>query len=271
MKRSATYQRAPRSPDLPATPFRFVLYFVARYRWWYLTMLAFETANAACGILIPYALSRIIKTVSAADGHSMAMVDALQGPLMLFVAFCVGELVFGRLAGGVQIRLGPRQRQNVTRQLYHYLQQHSHRYFSNNFAGSLAHRISETSMGVVQILWSIITEFWPITITLSLTVILLYRADPMLGYFSFAWAAGFVLVSFWLAKRCQPYAHKAAAAPSETTRAVRDLSLAGIRRRHPNASEHECFLRLAAILLGVDTARRVYPDAARLVDLRGPW
>ena len=57
---------------------------------------------------------------------------------------------------------------------------------------------------------------------------------------------------------------------SVTTRAVMDLSLAGIRLRHPQASERECFLRLAAILLGVETARRIYPDAAQLADLRGP-
>jgi len=57
---------------------------------------------------------------------------------------------------------------------------------------------------------------------------------------------------------------------SDTTRAVTNLSLAGIRRRHPQASERECFLRLAAILLGADTTRRVYPDAAHLTDLRGP-
>jgi hypothetical protein len=56
---------------------------------------------------------------------------------------------------------------------------------------------------------------------------------------------------------------------SDTTRAVMDLSLAGIRRRHPQASERECFLRLAAIRLGVDTTRRIYPDAAQLTDLRG--
>ena len=56
---------------------------------------------------------------------------------------------------------------------------------------------------------------------------------------------------------------------SDTTRAVMDLSLAGIRRRHPKASERECFLRLAAILLGVETTRRVYRDAAYLTDLRG--
>ena len=57
---------------------------------------------------------------------------------------------------------------------------------------------------------------------------------------------------------------------SDTTRAVMDLSRAGIRRRHPQASERECFLRLAAILIGVDTARRIYPEAAQLPDLRGP-
>jgi hypothetical protein len=57
---------------------------------------------------------------------------------------------------------------------------------------------------------------------------------------------------------------------SDTTRAVMNLSLAGIRSRHPQASERECFLRLAAIMLGVDTARRVYPDAAQLPDLLGP-
>ena len=57
---------------------------------------------------------------------------------------------------------------------------------------------------------------------------------------------------------------------SDTTRAVVELSLAGVRVRHPEATERECFLRLAAILLGVDTARRVYPEAAELPDLRGP-
>jgi hypothetical protein len=58
---------------------------------------------------------------------------------------------------------------------------------------------------------------------------------------------------------------------SDTTRAVMDLSLAGIRRRHPQASERECFLRLAAILLGVNRTRQIYPDAAHVPDLGGPW
>jgi hypothetical protein len=57
---------------------------------------------------------------------------------------------------------------------------------------------------------------------------------------------------------------------SDTTRAVTNLALAGLRHRHPHASDRECFLRLAAIRLGVDTTRRLYADAAHVTDLRGP-
>jgi hypothetical protein len=56
----------------------------------------------------------------------------------------------------------------------------------------------------------------------------------------------------------------------DATRAVTDQALAGIRHRYPHASERECFLRLAAIRLGADTVRRLYPDAVALSDLRGP-
>ncbi|MCC6207256.1 MAG: ABC transporter ATP-binding protein [Gammaproteobacteria bacterium] len=185
-------------------------------------MLAFETANATCGILIPYALARIIKSVTGAQETSMEVVAHLQGPLLLFIAFCIGELIFGRLAGAIQIRLGPRQRQAVTRAIYHYLQHHSYRYFSSNFAGALAHRISETSMGVTQTLWALITEFWPIVIVISVAVVLLFQAHAQLGWFALAWAVFFIGVSYLLARRCRPFAQVAAAARSETTGTVVD-------------------------------------------------
>lgn len=53
-------------------------------------------------------------------------------------------------------------------------------------------------------------------------------------------------------------------AGSELTRAVQQLSLAGIRLRHPEASEKECRLRLAILTLGRRLAHQVYPEAARL-------
>lgn len=204
-------------PALPDTTFRFILHFVGQFRGWYLAMLVFEAANAGCNILIPYALSRIIDGATKAQGQMESLLTTLQAPLLLFVLLSLGEVIFARISGGIQVRVGPRQRQNVTRQLYHYLQHHSHQYLTANFAGALAHRITETAAGVTQTIWSIIIEFWPIAILLTVSVLLLWTAHPQLAGFASVWACLFILFSWILAKRCQPFAHGAAAARSETT------------------------------------------------------
>jgi len=51
----------------------------------------------------------------------------------------------------------------------------------------------------------------------------------------------------------------------EISLAVEELSLAGIRRRHPAASERECLLRLALLKLGPELACKVYPEVADLL------
>jgi hypothetical protein len=55
------------------------------------------------------------------------------------------------------------------------------------------------------------------------------------------------------------------AAVTEISRAAEMLSLAGIRLRHPGASDRECLLRLAVLKLGPSLACQVYPDAAELI------
>ena len=50
------------------------------------------------------------------------------------------------------------------------------------------------------------------------------------------------------------------------TRTAQALALAGIRHRHPGASERECFLRLAVLKLGGEATLRLYPDAAALLE-----
>ncbi len=50
------------------------------------------------------------------------------------------------------------------------------------------------------------------------------------------------------------------------SRAAQELALAGIRKRHPHASEPECQLRLALLKLGPRLAVRAYPEAADLLD-----
>lgn len=50
----------------------------------------------------------------------------------------------------------------------------------------------------------------------------------------------------------------------QASRSVRVLSLAGILRRHPAASERECLLRYARLTLGRRLATMAYPEADKL-------
>jgi hypothetical protein len=45
---------------------------------------------------------------------------------------------------------------------------------------------------------------------------------------------------------------------------VRDLALAGVRARFPNAGPREQFLRLAIVTLGLELAQAAYPEIAKL-------
>ncbi|WP_243713790.1 ABC transporter ATP-binding protein [Nostoc sp. 106C] len=219
---SQSFQRAADAPQLPATPFRFICYFVNQFRWWYVAAVILEVIHATCGIMLPYAIGEIIRSVTRSPGDSKLIFDAVKQPLMLFVALSVGEVIFGRSSGLLQTILHPIHRQHIVRSLYAYLQHHSHRYLSSSFAGALAHRISETSLGVTQTMQMMITEFMPVIIVYTIATIVLYRAYPPLAALVGVWAVLFISISFWLATRCRIYSRRAAAKRSETTGIIVD-------------------------------------------------
>jgi len=59
-----------------------------------------------------------------------------------------------------------------------------------------------------------------------------------------------------LLRRAPPW--KKFAAIDDTTRAMRELALIGLKERHPRASPEELRRRLAGLLLGEDLAERVF-------------
>jgi ATP-binding cassette, subfamily B, bacterial len=223
-------------PPLPGEPFRFILHFVWQFRVWYTVIVLAEIGAAGTAILIPYAIGQIVRNVSRvlaphADATDAVFDELIRGPLVLFCLLSLGEVVFARLGGACQIVVGPRLRRAVARDMYAYLQNHSQRFFSNHFAGALAHRISETSAGVSQTLWAVLFDFLPIFVTLSVSTLLLYQTSFALAALMLGWSLVFVLISWLLARRCQPHSRRSAAARSETNGKIVDAvsNLASVR------------------------------------------
>lgn len=208
-------------PTLASSPFRFTLQFARHFWRWYLLIVTLQVLSSACGVSVSFALGKVVGAISHGVGEARLLSDVWP-PLALFAALSVGELALGRIAGFCRVHVAPLQRTRVTAQLFAYLQHHSQRYIGSNFAGSLASRISETSMGVNMTLWALIFDVLPVIVTMSVAVIILTTASAVLAWFTLAWSVFFVVSSYLLARRCQPYSKGFSAARSETTGRIVD-------------------------------------------------
>jgi len=214
MSQTTTPPADPVPPTLPDTPFAFVRHFVGYYLPAVLAVALLEAGQSTCAILLPYAIKRIMDVVHGAAGAAEAVWAQVEGPLWFFGLLNLGIVLCSRGSGTILVMLGPALRRRIRRDLFAYLQHHSQRYFLGNFAGSLANRIAETSMGTAQVLWTLMFDFWPLTISFVVSLTLLGRVSPALAAVLGGWMALYVSVSFLLSKRCRRYARDYAAARS---------------------------------------------------------
>ncbi len=221
---------------LPSTPFRFVGFFVSNYKWWYSAILVFQILAVICTVLIPWGLGQITRAVSQGLEVDHA-VEVLRTPVLQFAALLLLEVLFTRGGTGCHIRVLPKQRRTVTHVVYAYLQQHSHRFVNNEFAGALAHRVSEVALGVNQTLSILLFDLIPLLVTLSLAVVVLSTASKVLALFMLGWSVVFLTICYYLAKSCHPLAQQYSAARSTSSGKVVDAvtNLTNIRlfARHP--------------------------------------
>ncbi len=177
-------------------------------------MVALEAAQAACSILLPYAIKQIMDAVATAQSQNISVWIQTEKALWLFVLLNLGIVLFSRASGAILVMLGPSLRRRIRRELFAYLQLHSQHYFLSNFAGSLANRISEVSMSVAHTVWTVLFDFWPLVIAFGVSLILLFSINSQLALALGLWVAIYVIISFLLAKRCRHYAREYAASRS---------------------------------------------------------
>ena len=182
----------------------------------------FEAAQAACTILLPYAVKEIIDAVTLAKQMGADIFATSTNALILFASLNLGIVLFSRASGAMLVMTGPYLRREIRKSLFSYLQHHSHRYFISHFAGSLASRIAEVSMSSMHALWTITFDFYPLIIKSVVALVILFNANGDLALVLSLWLGVYIYVSYLLAKRCREYAQDFAAARSLVTGKIVD-------------------------------------------------
>jgi len=215
----------------PKRPWGFVWHYLSLYPGWYWSIALLQIGAAMTATLMPYAIGRITGAVSEGLWDNVDLWQASLPALGLLFGLAVAQMLFARGATLCMIMVRPQQKIRIIRELFAYLQQHSPRYFSEHFAGSLAHRISEGSIGLLEITWSLVVEMLPILVVLITSLVLLTLASPWLGLGLLLWVGAYSWLAFVLSRKAQVLASSHAQARSVTTGKIVDAvgNLSSIR------------------------------------------
>ncbi|MFJ3428955.1 MULTISPECIES: ABC transporter ATP-binding protein [Pseudomonas] len=206
----------------PNRPWALVWHYIRLYPRWYWGITLLQVGAAMAATLMPYAIGRITGAVSEGAWQQGDLLQASLPALGLLFALAVVQLLCARGATLCMIMVRPLQKIRIVRDLFAWLQQHSARYFGEHFAGSLAHRINEGTIGLLEITWLLIVEMLPIVAVLVTSLVMLTLASPWLGLGLLVWVTTYTWLAYRLSLKAQKLAGKHATARSLTTGKIVD-------------------------------------------------
>jgi ATP-binding cassette subfamily B protein len=146
--------------------------------------------------LAPYVLKLIIDKVVAFEGDKSAVFGAVKPYFIIYIGLWTGIAINMRCLDWVRLKLFPTLRYDIMTKMFAYLGGHSHRYFQNNFAGSLSNKISDMQNGACNI-FSTLDEGVAQCIGLCVAIMTMLVVHPIFALILFIWALSFMLIAFF--------------------------------------------------------------------------
>ena len=174
---------------------KFFFQLIKPYKW-YLVALAFTAAYWAINnALSPYVLKLIIDKVAAFQGDKAQIFTVIMPYVIFYIVLWILIAVDMRFLDWVRMRLFPSLRYDVINSMFKYLNQHSHRYFQNNFAGSLANKITDMMSGLVTI-FNTLDEGFAQCLAIIIAIISMLLINPIFSLFLGIWVIAFLVITF---------------------------------------------------------------------------
>lgn len=199
---------------LPKSVLGFFWYFIKRQWKWFLFLQIFYFAWSFDQTMWPYVLELLVDRITAIQGDRSEMWSVLTYPICFGVGLWIFVEILFRSAGVLSTYIFPRLEASVRMAMFNYVQHHSHVYFSTNFAGSLANKISDMTHGMTQILYMTMSLFLPVLLALGISAVMFAQLHPLFAFILVGWMAVHVTICLIFSRLCNRYAHTHAEARS---------------------------------------------------------
>lgn len=166
---------------------------------------------ALINTFLPFTLKLIIDHVVSYAGNKENLFMTTQPYVMAYIALWFALCLNMRLLDCAKLKLFPNLREEVMNKMFSYLNQHSHQYFQNNFAGSLINKITDMQQGIINI-FTTLDDAYAQTLGITIATITLLFIHPIFAVLLIAWTVAFLLISIIFLKPIQTLSNEFATA-----------------------------------------------------------
>lgn len=188
---------------IPRNPLGFLLYICKPFKKRVALVVFFVTGAQVLSTLSPYVIKLMVDTLTSASSQ----VEILSGLKFwgtayvgaMFLAFCGW-----RLSGLVGARWLADSKAYSYTQLYDYLLHHSHNYYANRFAGSVANKVSHASDGADNLIEQVTWHYYPSVMSIVGTCILFFFTNFYIGITFLFLVVALLIINIRLVKKRHP-------------------------------------------------------------------
>lgn len=186
-----------KKPELQITLLLFIWSYLKKKK---LYLFLFIFIAIICSVevsLSPYLLKVIIDRVSNLSGDSEELLINLLIPVILYILISLILNINFRIYDYASLRLYPKLKSDITKDMYSYLIKHSDTFFQNSFSGSLTKKIFDMTTNIELIIHTVNESFFPIICILVISSITLFTVvHYIFAIILIVWSIFFVYLSY---------------------------------------------------------------------------
>lgn len=172
---------------LPTTTPRFLLYFIRQQWWKFLIIICTSILWATNDALFPYFLKLIVNALQHYHGDRNFVYSAIALPLVLIALFWAGTEILLRIQGVTMVFTLPSFRANIRGTVFDYVKSHSHEYFSSNFSGTIAKKLSDLPTSCQSLVEIFYFNFVPCSMGAILSLAMMWQTKPIFAAILLTW------------------------------------------------------------------------------------
>lgn len=157
--------------------------------------------------LWPGVLMLVVDALTNFQGDREQVWSVLKTPVILGALLWILVEITYRLAGFLLAYVTPKLEAAIRMSMFDYVTRHSYVYFSKQFAGGMANKISDMTQSFTQIMKLLLTLFMPVALALIISVALFAKVQLVFAMILAGWLVVHIGICLACAKKCDWYSN----------------------------------------------------------------